>query len=180
MTTDQTTPSRRAGLRDEIVNALGRIKTVPPVAHRREQADHVLAVLYRAWPWLRAEAEEARLHDPVSSVGQAAHSARGAVLREAADYAEATAEMLRSQREFKRSAGALDVMTVLRRLADETQQRSRSVAGSHVYLSTGCLHGDCDYCQNKDGRAGPKEPGQCKHCGAHCICSCHTEHDKEA
>jgi hypothetical protein len=57
--TDQTTPSHRAGLRDEIVNALGRITTTPPVAHRRAQADHVLAVLYREWPWLRAEAEDA-------------------------------------------------------------------------------------------------------------------------
>ncbi len=54
-----TTPSRRAGLRDEIVKALGQIEMVPPVAHRREQADHVLAVLYREWPWLRAEAEDA-------------------------------------------------------------------------------------------------------------------------
>lgn len=51
-------PSLRVGLRDEIVNALGRIKTTPPIAHRQEQADHVLAVLYREWPWLRAEAED--------------------------------------------------------------------------------------------------------------------------
>lgn len=51
--------SARAGLRDEIVNALGQITTVPPIAHRRAQADNVLAVLYRAWPWLRAEAEDA-------------------------------------------------------------------------------------------------------------------------
>ena len=57
--TDQPTPSRRAGLHDEIVNALGQIDTIPPVAHRRQQADNVLAVLYREWPWLRAEAEEA-------------------------------------------------------------------------------------------------------------------------
>lgn len=57
--TNGVTPSRRAGLRDEIVNALGRIKTVPPVGHRREQADHVLAVLYREWPQMRAEAEDA-------------------------------------------------------------------------------------------------------------------------
>jgi hypothetical protein len=57
--TGQTTPSRRAGLRAELVDALGRITTVPPVAHRQEQADHVLAVLYREWPWLRAEAEDA-------------------------------------------------------------------------------------------------------------------------
>lgn len=52
-------PSARAGLRDQIVNALGQITTVPPIAHRRAQADNVLAVLYRAWPWLRAEAEDA-------------------------------------------------------------------------------------------------------------------------
>ncbi|MFJ6073664.1 hypothetical protein ACIQFU_22955 [Streptomyces sp. NPDC093065] len=56
---DQTTPTQRPGLRDEIVNALGQIDAVPPVAHRREQADHVLTVLYREWPWLRAEAEDA-------------------------------------------------------------------------------------------------------------------------
>lgn len=52
------TPSRRPGLRDELINALGQITTTPPVAHRREQADNVLAVLYREWPWLRAEAED--------------------------------------------------------------------------------------------------------------------------
>ncbi|MCX4993814.1 hypothetical protein [Streptomyces longwoodensis] len=56
--------SARAGLRDKIVNALGQIKTVPPVAHRREQADHVLAVLYREWPWLRTEAEEGESATP--------------------------------------------------------------------------------------------------------------------
>lgn len=61
--TDHTTPSQRAALRDEIVKALGRITTVPPVAHRQEQADHVLAVLYREWPWLRAEAEDAEPAD---------------------------------------------------------------------------------------------------------------------
>ncbi|MBU5946765.1 hypothetical protein [Streptomyces sp. PAM3C] len=59
----QAASSLRAGLRDEIVKALGRITTVPPVAHRREQADHVLAVLYREWPWLRAEAEDAEPTD---------------------------------------------------------------------------------------------------------------------
>lgn len=51
-------PSHRAGLRDQIVNALAQIDTVPPIAHRRAQADHVLEVLCREWPWLRAEAEE--------------------------------------------------------------------------------------------------------------------------
>ena len=72
-TTDH--PSRRAGLRDELVKALGRIKTCPPVAHCREQADHVLAVLYREWPWLRAEAEDAAAVS-VPAADRAALSAR--------------------------------------------------------------------------------------------------------
>lgn len=45
--------------------------------------------------------------------------------------------------------------------------------GRHVYLSTGCLHGDCGYCQSLDGRAGAKQPAQCKTCTARCICRCH-------
>ncbi|MDX2954571.1 hypothetical protein [Streptomyces caniscabiei] len=69
-TTDH--PSRRAGLRDELVKALGRITTVPPVAHRRAQADHVLGVLYREWPWLRAEAEDAAASVVVPAADRAA------------------------------------------------------------------------------------------------------------
>jgi hypothetical protein len=65
--TDQPTPSRRAGLHDEIVRALGQIKTIPPVAHRREQADHVLELLYREWPWLRAEADDPPLRDQLAA-----------------------------------------------------------------------------------------------------------------
>lgn len=45
----------------------------------------------------------------------------------------------------------------------------------HEYLSTGCLHGRHDYCQNKQGQAGPKRPGECKFCGAKCRCRCHRE-----
>jgi hypothetical protein len=45
----------------------------------------------------------------------------------------------------------------------------------HEYLSTGCLHGRHDYCQNKQGQAGPKRPGECKFCGAPCICPCHRK-----
>ncbi|MGQ5576735.1 hypothetical protein [Streptomyces sp. ECR3.8] len=47
-------------------------------------------------------------------------------------------------------------------------------ATSHVYLSTGCLHGHHDYCQNHTGRDGTKTPAQCKFCAAPCICGCHT------
>ena len=44
---------------------------------------------------------------------------------------------------------------------------------SHVYLSTGCLHGHHDYCQAKTGAAGAKTPAKCKFCDARCRCSCH-------
>ena len=58
---------------------------------------------------------------------------RAAILTEAADYAEATAEMLRGQHEFGRSTGALDVMTVLRRLAAEAPTTTKPETGSCVH-----------------------------------------------
>lgn len=46
----------------------------------------------------------------------------------------------------------------------------------HVYLSTGCMHGDHDYCQAKlAGTAGwPKRAAECKFCPAKCQCLCHA------
>lgn len=46
-------------------------------------------------------------------------------------------------------------------------------AGQHRYLSTGCVHGDHGYCKGMTGLNGAKRPGECKHCGARCVCSCH-------
>lgn len=43
----------------------------------------------------------------------------------------------------------------------------------HRYLSTGCLHGDHDYCSARSGAAGAKEPQKCKFCPARCRCRCH-------
>lgn len=61
----ETTPSRRAGLRDEIAKAIHRYDNEHalsgndiPSRHHRGEADAVMALLYREWPWLRAEAEE--------------------------------------------------------------------------------------------------------------------------
>ena len=48
-------------------------------------------------------------------------------------------------------------------------------ATGHVYLSTGCLHGHHDYCQNHTGHSGTKTPAQCKFCAAPCTCGCHTD-----
>lgn len=43
----------------------------------------------------------------------------------------------------------------------------------HVYLSTGCLHGEHDYCQSMTGIQGDKRGGRCKFCDALCTCPCH-------
>jgi hypothetical protein len=48
-------------------------------------------------------------------------------------------------------------------------------ATGHVYLSTGCFHGDHDYCKSMTGLAGSKRPAECKKCGAKCVCPCHAE-----
>jgi len=45
---------------------------------------------------------------------------------------------------------------------------------THIYLSTGCLHGQHDYCQSDTGLAGAKKPSRCKWCDAFCQCPCHT------
>ncbi|MFF1297965.1 MULTISPECIES: hypothetical protein [unclassified Streptomyces] len=62
--TDQTSPSRRAGLRDDIAAVLREHGVVHfggqvPGDEYDCCADAVLAVLYREWSWLRAEAEDA-------------------------------------------------------------------------------------------------------------------------
>jgi hypothetical protein len=56
----QTTPSHRAGLRDHIAGVLWPLTDWDGDELNAERAaDAVLAVLYREWPWLRAEAEDA-------------------------------------------------------------------------------------------------------------------------
>lgn len=45
--------------------------------------------------------------------------------------------------------------------------------GGHAYLSTGCLHGEHDYCKAMTGHAGAKRPARCKFCDARCVCPCH-------
>lgn len=60
--TEQPTPSQRAGLRDELTAAFRAAapSLVGEIDKRdvHELADAALAVLYREWPWLQAEAEE--------------------------------------------------------------------------------------------------------------------------
>lgn len=47
------------------------------------------------------------------------------------------------------------------------------VGPPHRYLSTGCLHGEHDYCSSMTGLAGAKRPARCKFCDAACVCLCH-------
>lgn len=47
--------------------------------------------------------------------------------------------------------------------------------GVHVYLSTGCLHGEHGYCAAMVGVQGAKRPARCKFCAAQCVCDCHAE-----
>ncbi|MFD8335558.1 hypothetical protein ACFV42_23300 [Streptomyces solisilvae] len=50
-------------------------------------------------------------------------------------------------------------------------------AGSHVYLSTSCEHGNHGYCSSYRGSNGEtvwdKKPAACKFCDVACICWCH-------
>lgn len=50
---------------------------------------------------------------------------------------------------------------------------------SHMYLSTGCLHGEHGYCQSNTGLAGAKTPAVCKFCKAPCVCACHRTTDTD-
>jgi hypothetical protein len=54
-----------------------------------------------------------------------------------------------------------------------TSATSATEATHHQYLSTGCLHGEHDYCQSNTGLGGAKTPAQCKFCASPCICGCH-------
>lgn len=47
------------------------------------------------------------------------------------------------------------------------------LTGHHVYLSTGCLAGQHDYCKAMTGMAGVKRGGRSKFTDAACICPCH-------
>lgn len=75
---EPTTPSRRAGLRDEIAAAIWERQNPgrryadcehPWQADAEDDADAVLALLYREWPRLRAEAEETAVVPPAGRGG---------------------------------------------------------------------------------------------------------------
>lgn len=107
---------------------------------------------------------------------------RAAVLREAADalgrmdYDADSNDYGYDTYRDAWNGGVMDGADLLRRLADEAQQQP----AAHVYLSTGCLHGQHGYCSNVDGIAGLKKPAQCKFCAAPCVCPCHHKTQQQS
>jgi hypothetical protein len=70
---------------------------------------------------------------------------------------------------------AVDILTAL---DEPTPAPAGTEETEHVYLSTGCIHGDHTYCKNMTGLNGAKRPGECKHCGTKCICGCHNTEEQ--
>lgn len=66
-------------------------------------------------------------------------------------------------------------VTIPTHLVEEALDTTSPTTTEHVYLSTGCWHGDHAYCQAMTGLNGAKRPAECKKCGVHCICECHSE-----
>lgn len=83
--------------------------------------------------------------------------------------ADALREALDAQDESELRGPAREQHDRWRAILDEP----RPEPGVHVYLSTGCFHGDHDYCKSMTGLAGAKRPASCKKCGARYICPCH-------
>lgn len=73
--TTETTPSRRAELRDQIAAALEAAEYRRDM-QRGDLADAVLPVLYQEWPWLRAEAEGSEAAKTQQTTGPAENLAQ--------------------------------------------------------------------------------------------------------
>jgi hypothetical protein len=146
---------------------------VPPAVDRtasREQVAEILTPFFANF----SDDDTARVNAGEAANALAAvlpaRADRAAVLGEAATTYEEILENAPDHAKDPRYWTAVrDVTLGLRRMADETPQPT-----GHVYLSTGCLHGEHRYCQNVDGIVGLKKPAQCKFCAAPCVCLCHT------
>lgn len=86
------------------------------------------------------------------------------------DDAEAALARVREYVETSDDDGIRTRETVLRIFDEGAEDQP-----GHVYLSTGCLHGEHDYCQKHTGLSGVKTPAVCKFCKSPCVCSCHRE-----
>ncbi|MFC8676731.1 hypothetical protein ACFUEN_29100 [Streptomyces griseorubiginosus] len=169
-------------LRDRVAEA------VPPLTEadrdEREDGPGQWADYIRAWNQGRAEVlavlppdGRAALEAERDSLGREADRLRKdwVEMRTRAERAEAERDAYGEQ--LDGGAETIAARTVeINRLTDELRRLAAAAPqpGQHVYLSTGCLHGQHTYCQNVDGIAGLKKPAQCKFCQTACICPCHA------
>jgi hypothetical protein len=108
--------------------------------------------------------------------------------QERADQAVAAIERVRERcqpvRDREGPGGMINATQILGLLSPtwpdgnyEAATPTATQATGHRYLSTGCLHGDHDYCKSMTGLNGAKRPAECKKCGAKCICTCHSSEE---
>ena len=127
----QTTPSHRAELRDHIAGVLWPLTDWDGDELNAERAaDAVLAVLYREWPWLRAEAEDA-----------APPADRAAIYAEVAERLATDAEQGDKDgltRIYRRSAAkqVREWADRLRRVADETATQTPAPDDRRLHACT--------------------------------------------
>lgn len=96
------------------------------------------------WDTLSAKAQQHYLDNADAVLGfLPAPAGRAAILREAADTAETVAIRLYAQHDVGGSTGAYEVMTDLRRLADEAQQPTTAEANQR-HASSGVDTPGCD------------------------------------
>jgi hypothetical protein len=100
-----------------------------------EVADAVLAVLYREWPWLRAEAEDAAPPADQATVYREAADALGRM-----DYDTDSNDYGYDTYRDAWNGGVMDAADRLRRLADEAQQQERSDVGTPEDRCAECGH----------------------------------------
>jgi hypothetical protein len=173
--TYQTTPSRRAGLRAEIAAALEAADYRMDM-RRGDLADAVLPVLYREWPWLRAEAEEAPTDRAVLREQIAEALMRWAEGNNAPQYASMRRPETVRANAYSRADAVLAILpapvdraTVLRELADKaeewdghiTVQELRRLAAEATPAVVAAVPGQADSeahaCSNCEGI----DPGTC-------------------
>lgn len=132
------------------------------------------AMLVKVQDELAAARAEASRYAAADSADAAVGSYAGRA--EAAEQALAEvwhlADLIRAGAPWARNADTL-ADRILEAATARWPQDPPGSPDAHVYLSTGCFHGDHDYCKSMTGLNGAKRPGECKHCGAACRCGCH-------